>query len=81
MSLTCVLPWDRDTAWDTAQAKDPAEAIHFPQTSPSNRAAPWVLPGVARPPRVRTATERESGLVIMHLPDPARLLEPRRTEP
>lgn len=55
MSLTRVLPWDRDTAWDIAQAKDPAETIHFPKTSPSNRAAPayrsgWhALPACAQP--------------------------------
>lgn len=28
-----------------AWAKDPAETIHFPQTSPSNRAAPGYRPG------------------------------------
>ena len=51
VSLACVLPWDRDTARDTARAKDPAETILFPQTSPSNRAAPGYRPGCTPSPR------------------------------
>ena len=42
----CMLPWDRDTAWDGAGGtKDPEETTHFPQMEFFQQSCPQVWPG------------------------------------